>query len=674
MASRTPHDVGRALPIWQQRDTILDAFSRHRVIVVDGPPGCGKTTQLPQMLREAGVLARQMGITQPRRIAATSVAQRIADEMGVQVGEEVGYAIRFDDSTSPRTQIKVMTDGILLQETRGDEALSAYDVIMVDEAHERSLNIDFTLGLLLQAMQLRPSLKVVVSSATLPPGEMEAFFAPVASVVPVVRIHSRTFPIDVRHADWPQSNSPDALAEAVVEQLERVFAQTHEGHVLVFFPGEAAILRTQEALRARPFANTRVLALFGRLPQREQALVFDEELTRRKIVLSTNIAETSITIDGVRAVIDLGLQKLPYFQARTGVQALREEMVSRASAEQRAGRAGRTGPGLVVRLYPKSAMEELPAFGREEILRIDLSEAVLRLVDLGIRDVEEFALPTPPPPGKIRAALAHLHLLGAIDSKRRLTPVGQKMVHYPLTPALARMVVEALELFPEALNDVLIVGALLSVRSPFTYPAGQEEAARQAKSRLRHPSGDALTLLGAYHRFVNATDRPAFCKINFLEPDAMAFIVRAHAQLQEIAVSRGARVPARRAQPEAVLQCLLAGFADKVLRKTNWGYQTLQEVDVSLHPSSVLYGSRHPYLVANELVQSGHRGIGAFGVSAVQQAWLARACPEAARRWGADARPRTPERAPPGEGGPPTGGEPSPSRRGHKRNKRSGRS
>lgn len=599
------------------------------MVVVEGPAGCGKTTQLPRMLKAAGLIPRRMGITQPRRIAAIGVASRIAFEEGTALGDDIGYAIRFDDCTSPDTTIKVMTDGILLQEVRSDPLLSRYDIIMVDEAHERTLNIDFTLGLLLEILRHRKDLKIVISSATLHPGHFQDFFSQVVGPVPVLSIPTRLFKLDIHYAPPAGGGSPQALVDATIDTVCTLSQELPEGHILVFLPGEGLIHRVAQGLEAQALPRSEILPLYGRLPQKEQERVFADTQPNRKIILATNIAETSITIDGTVAVVDCGLHKLPWHDGRTGVTTLREEPISRASATQRAGRAGRTGPGTVVRLYREDSMPRRPEFGSEEILRIDLSEAVLRLIDLNIKDIERFDFPTPPPKGKLIGALRHLHALGAIDKERNLTPIGRRMVPFPLMPALARMVVEANDRFPTALHDVLLTGAFLSVRSPFNYPQGKEEAAQAAHAKFRHKLGDALTQLTAYRRWQHADDKEGFCQRNFLEHDTMKFVARAHAQLVDIAQEHGAEVRQQSADPAELLQCVLRGFADKVLMRRGPVYETLTGLNVAIHPSSALYGSQSPFVVATELMSSGRTY--AFNVAAVEPAWVAEASPEAAR-------------------------------------------
>ncbi len=619
------------LPIYAHEEEIVAALAKHQVIVVQGPAGTGKTTQLPRMLMRSGSFDGKMGITQPRRIAAVSVAWRIAEEEGVTVGQEVGYAIRFDDATSPKTRVKVMTDGILLQEARHDPYLSAYDVLMVDEAHERSLNIDFVLGLLHRVLEKRRDLKVIVSSATLHPGKFQAFFRDVAGEVPVIKVLTPTYPVELVYR--PVRNlSPDRLVEAGVEHICEILQSHHEGHILAFLPGEGSIVRIRDALVGKSLGpKVAIMPLFGRLTRQEQEAVFADLGPVQKVILSTNIAETSITIENVRFVLDSGLAKIPWFNPHTGVTTLREEPISRASAAQRAGRAGRTAPGVVIRLYSEESLAERDAFTPEEILRVDLSEAVLRLIDLGIRDVVRFAFPTPPPPKKLSAAIASLEAMGAITADRHLTQVGQQMVPFPLSPALARMVVEAATRFPDVASDVLLVGAFLSVRSPFTYPAGFEEEARRAQRRLAHPLGDAVTGVRAYRAWRSQQDRDAYCKRAFLDADTMAFIHKAYTQLCDIAQERGVTVVDKSGDPEHVVRCLATGFAERVLYKRGFTYLTSTGIKIAIHPSSALFNDPPPFAVAAEFVSSGR--IYAFNVSALKLEWLHEVNAEAARAW-----------------------------------------
>jgi ATP-dependent helicase HrpA len=634
-----PAAVARSLPIYEVESRIVEAVREHPVVVLEGPTGSGKTTQIPRMLKAAGFGEKGLiGVTQPRRIAAVSVAHRIAQEEGVALGEEVGYTIRFDDSTGPRTRIKVMTDGILLQEARTDPELSRYSVIVVDEAHERSLNIDFCLGLLHRLVQRRRELRVLVTSATMRPEEFQAFFGDATGEeVPRISIDARVFPVTVHYREL-RSAMMDEIVEVATREMVAIHKKGVPGHVLAFFTGAAMIQATQAALaHARLGRGVVVLPLYGRLPREEQELVFDDFGERRKLVLATNIAETSITIPDVRYVIDCGLAKVPRFDARTGIETLREEPISRASAEQRAGRAGRTAPGEVVRLYTRDELWRMPEYTEEEIRRLDLSEVVLRLIDLGVRDVEGFPFPTRPQRGKLRAAIEYLTALGAIDPERHLTDIGHRMVPFPLSPALGRMVVEAANRFPNVVEEVLVVAGFLSARPPFLFPLGQEEEARRAQAEWAHPLGDLLALVDLFWAWARSKSRDKFCERHFLDKDIMAFVQKAHDQLSDIARQYDIEVQSG-GPPEAILRCVGAGFPDKVLRRGRGAYETEKGERISIHPGSALYGQRPLLIVAAEIVVSTRPY--ARQVSVFNPDWLAEVRPDLAEAWRMGGRAR----------------------------------
>ncbi|MFT7583252.1 MAG: ATP-dependent helicase HrpA, partial [Myxococcota bacterium] len=526
----------RDLPIYHHERELLEAIGSSRVVVVEGPTGSGKTTQLPKIIKAAGLAeGRIIGVTQPRRIAAVSVAWRIAEELDVELGTDVGYAIRFDDRTGPDTTIKVMTDGILLQEARRDPIFSRYGVIMVDEAHERTLNIDFTMGLLHRALSERDDLKVIISSATIKPETFQRYFEDVAGDVPFVSIDARPYPVEKIHRP-PRSDGDEALVDAIADEVRRIDKSNEEGAILVFLSGEKLIKDTAQKLRGGKMGQRLAIQmLYGKLTREEQERVFHPVAKGlRRIVLSTNIAETSITVSDVRFVIDSGLAKIPRVHTGTGVVTLREEGISKASAEQRAGRAGRTAPGKAIRLFSKHALQNRPDFTDEEILRLDLSDVCLRLIHLGIQDIERFPLPTSMPRKAIRAAVAQLEDMGAIDSERRLTNVGERMMPFPLSPSLARMVIEAADRYPKAVDEVLMVGAFLSSRPPYLFPQGEEEEARAAQRGLAHPLGDATTAVVTMRRYLKAREPEKFCKNWYLDPNIMAFIAKAHRQLTDI--------------------------------------------------------------------------------------------------------------------------------------------
>ncbi len=620
----------KTLPIYAHEDEIVDAVRNHRVVVVEGETGSGKTTQLPRILLKADLAGGQIGITQPRRIAAVSVARRIAEEEGVTLGEEIGYAIRFDDKTSRRTLVKIMTDGILLQEARSDSLFEHYGVVMVDEAHERSLNIDLTLGLLYQALKKNSDLRVIISSATLKPEEFQAYFKGAVGDVPVISVSGRAYPVDVVYRpqkDCHWSEVPYNIARQVV-QLHR---RGEPGHILCFLTGQGMIERSVTAIEEmRPGKGLVPLPLYARLTREEQEQVFAEFGGKRKVILSTNIAETSITIPNVRYVIDCGLAKVPRYHPRTGITTLREEWISRASAAQRAGRAGRTAPGRVIRLYDKRDHDEQAEFTEEEIRRSDLSEVVLRLIDLGVSDVESFEFPTRPPGYQLRAAIRSLQVMGAIDERRHLTAVGKRMVPFPLSPPLARMVVEAAERHGEVMSEVLIVAAFLSSRPPYLFPLGDEIPARRAHGDLAHPSGDAMTAVGTFRAWEAARDRKAYCERNFLDPDVMAFVRKTHSQLGEIVEKLGCHLGSSD-NPEAVLRCLATGFAERLLLRQGRSFETLGGQRASIHPSSAIHRTNARVIVAGELVES-HR-VWARQCSVVRAEWLPDLNPDAAKQW-----------------------------------------
>jgi HrpA-like RNA helicase len=621
-----------SLPVHRHAAEIVAAIKAHQVVVLTGPTGSGKTTQLPQLLLAAGITDRRIGVTQPRRIAAVSVAGRIAQEQGVELGREVGYSIRFDDRTSPGTRVQVMTDGILLQIARTTPLFDEFGVIVVDEAHERTLNVDFVLGLLHEALLERADLRVVVSSATLRPETFVEFFQDVG-VVPIVSVDARPHPVDVVWRSL-QYGGIDDLVDTVAREVAGIHRRKEMGHVLVFLSGEDGIKRCGEALAQCNLGNDLVvLPLYGALTREQQERVFADLPGKRKVVLATNIAETSITIDGVRFVIDSGLAKVPRFSARTGIQALREEGISQASADQRAGRAGRTAPGTCIRLYSQQSYRSRPMFLDEEILRLDLAEVVLRMLDLGIRDVEGFPLPTLPPRGRVRAALEALEGLHAIDRARHLTAVGRRMVPFPLSPSLARMVVEAAERFPDVVDEVLAYAAWLGTRSPLLFPDGAESRARAAHQSFAHPLGDAVTavrILQAYHE---ADDKPGFCKRNFLDHHGLQFVVSAWSQLRYIAGVLGVVVHSG-GNPEGIVRCVAQGFAPWILRAHGRAYEGPGDDKIFLHPGSNLADACPRFVVAAELVVTQRPY--ARQVSALRPAWVVEARPDLAQAWHLD--------------------------------------
>jgi ATP-dependent helicase HrpA len=532
--------TGDDLPVFRHRADILAQLEGSQAIVVESPTGSGKTTQLPRILYEAGYALRaRIGVTQPRRIAAVSVCafiqQQLRDQLGGH-GEEAAYKMRFEDTTTPRTRVKVMTDGILLQEIKHDRMLSEYSVMLVDEAHERSLNIDFVLGLLQGVLALRADFKVIVSSATINAAVFSEYFGG----CPIVRIDTPVHPIEMHYEPVEDDTDTEQLVAAVEATMVDIEDRGDPGDVLVFMSGEREIracVTRLDALRDR--YAWQLLPLYGRLPQTEQRLVFDDFQPLRKIVVATNIAETSITIPGVRYVVDSGLAKINSYNTRSFTAALTQEGISRASCDQRRGRAGRTGPGVCYRLYSEASFRDRPAYSLEEIHRTDLGEVVLRMAELGLDDYEEFPFLSHPGKERIAAAVRSLQQLDALDAARALTATGEQMCALPILPRHSRMIVEAIRRYPNVIEQTLVAAAFLSTLSPFVVPEGEEPQARRAHQGLGHARGDFVAYLALFDAFLGCRDPEAFCRERYLELRTMREVVKVKEQLQAIVSEMG---------------------------------------------------------------------------------------------------------------------------------------
>ncbi|MGB3481524.1 MAG: ATP-dependent RNA helicase HrpA [Mycobacterium sp.] len=504
------------LPVSGLRDEIATAINNNQVVVVAGETGSGKTTQLPKICLELGRgILGTIGHTQPRRLAARTVAQRIADELGTPLGETVGYTVRFTDQASDRTLVKLMTDGILLAEIQRDRRLLRYDTLILDEAHERSLNIDFLLGYLRELLPQRPDLKVIVTSATIEPARFAAHFRG----APIVEVSGRTYPVEIRYRPLEVAvgagSSPTEAAdpddpdheivrtvtrdqtEAIVDAVAELEAEP-PGDVLVFLSGEREIRDTAEALRGVPGFNphtTEVLPLYARLPTAEQQRVFQPHAGRR-IVLATNVAETSLTVPGIRYVVDPGTARISRYSRRTKVQRLPIEPISQASAAQRSGRSGRTAPGVCIRLYSEEDFESRPRYTDPEILRTNLAAVILQMAALGLGDVEAFPFLDPPDGRSIRDGVQVLQELGAFDRQGALTEVGRRLAQLPLDPRIGRMILAAHD--EGCVREVLVLAAALSIPDPRERPAEQEEAARQKHARFAADHSDFMSYLNLW--------------------------------------------------------------------------------------------------------------------------------------------------------------------------------
>ncbi|WP_346302238.1 ATP-dependent RNA helicase HrpA, partial [Halomonas sp. BM-2019] len=481
------------LPVAERRDEILAALRDHQVVVVAGETGSGKTTQLPKLCLELGLGRRGLiGHTQPRRLAARSVAARLAEELETPLGEQVGYQVRFTDQSSDETLVKLMTDGILLAETRHDPDLTRFEAIIIDEAHERSLNIDFLLGYLKRLLPRRPDLKVIITSATIDVARFAAHFARPArgeeseAPAPVVEVSGRTWPVAVHYRplvrdaeDEEDRTLQEGILHAVeeIEQIEREKGWLHGPRdILVFLPGEREIRETADTLRRADLRGTEILPLYARLSNAEQNRVFAPHRGRR-IVLATNVAETSLTVPGIRYVIDPGLVRISRYSYRAKIQRLPVEPVSQASANQRMGRCGRVAEGVCIRLYDEEDFLSRPEFTDPEIRRTNLASVILSMLSLKLGDIEAFPFVDPPDSRFVTDGFKLLFELGAVDEGGRLTPIGRKLARLPIDPRLARMVLAGAE--QGGLREVLIVVAGLAVQDPRDRPAEKRQAADQ---------------------------------------------------------------------------------------------------------------------------------------------------------------------------------------------------
>ena len=610
----------KSLPVYQHRQEILDALDRNQVIIVESPTGSGKTTQIPIILKEAGYASKGIiGITQPRRIATLGVCSYIKSQIASEGLAEnfCAYKMRFYDTTDVNTRIKILTDGMLLQELKADSDLRRYSVIMVDEAHERSLNIDFILGLLKQIAQRRPELKIIISSATLNTKVFSRFF----NGAPIISIKARIYDVAVKY--FPVRNNTDAseLSHSICVVLNQLLKRFRAGgwkdneDTLVFLPGEFEIKTClQQIYYECDHEHLQIYPLYGRLNKEEQELVFEETLPQKmKVVLATNIAETSLTIDGIKVVIDSGFAKINYYNQTDFTSSLVLRPVSRSSAEQRKGRAGRTAPGVCYRLYSKEDYDGRPLWTTEEILRTDLSEVVLRMVDLGIYDFEIFPYITRPDSKALQSGERTLRLLDAIDEMRHLTSVGEVMVRYPLLPRHSRAIVEALKHYPSMIKPVAICLAFLSARTPFILPPGEEDLARTAHRRFSSPYGDFVSYQSIYRKYLDLNSqkkREEFCKSNYLDMQSMDEIIHITAQLCDITTEMGVPVPECDVlDPEQfahdLLVCLGSGLVQYVcIKKKASIYRTLLTDEIYIHPGSAWFRNPPPYLLAGEIVMT----------------------------------------------------------------------
>ena len=618
-----------SLPVSQRRTEIAEAIRDHQVVIVAGETGSGKTTQLPKICLELGRGVQGMiGHTQPRRLAARTVADRIASELGVELGGAVGYAVRFTDQVGDATNVKLMTDGILLAELRRDRNLSAYDTIIVDEAHERSLNIDFILGYLAGLLHRRPDLKLIVTSATIETDRFSAHF----DGAPVIEVTGRTFPVEMRYrplepasdVDTPTRDQITGITDAVAE-----LRREPPGDVLVFLSGEREIRDTADALRALDLTDTEILPLYARLSLADQHRVFSPHQGRR-IVLATNVAETSLTVPGIRYVVDPGTARISRYSARLKVQRLPIEPVSQASANQRAGRCGRVADGICIRLYAEDDFDARPAFTDPEILRTNLASVILQMTAIGLGDIAAFPFLDPPDTRSITDGVRLLEELGAVetrsgDPRLRLTEIGRGLSRLPIDPRFGRMVLEADR--NGCLHEVLIIAAGLSIQDPRERPTDHAPAADQMHARFTDDTSDFLAYVNLWNhvreqqRELSSGQFRRLCRREYLNYLRIREWQDVHAQLRQVATDLGMHQNRTPAEPDLVHQSLLAGLLSHLGQKgrETREYLGARNARFAIFPGSSLAKKQPDWIMAAELVETSR--LWARTVARIQPEW-----------------------------------------------------
>ncbi|OJJ49561.1 hypothetical protein ASPZODRAFT_22307 [Penicilliopsis zonata CBS 506.65] len=646
------------LPIARHRQSLLYLVETYPVTIVVGQTGSGKTTQLPQYLDQAGwcVDGKTIAVTQPRRVAATTVAARVAEEMRCKVGEEVGYSIRFEDLTSPATRIKFLTDGMLLREALVDPLLSRYSVIMVDEAHERSLSTDVLLGILKKIGKKRPELRIVISSATLQAEDFLRFFAGEelqkdedsneigGSVGRIISLEGRMYPVDILFLDSPAED----YVERAVKTVFDIHSQEADGDILLFLTGREEIdtaiqLISEHAATLRSKTQSVLpLPLYAGLTTEQQLYVFEPAPENtRKVIVSTNIAEASVTIDGICYVVDCGFAKLRAYNPNTGIETLTAVPISKASATQRAGRAGRTKPGKCFRLYTQQAYEQLPDVAIPEIQRSNLAPVIMQLKALGIDNIVRFDFLTPPPAELVIRALELLFSLGTIDDYAKLTkPLGMRMAELAVDPMMGKVLLSA-QTFG-CLNEILSIAAMVSLQgSVWVQHDSDRKNAESMRRKFAVEEGDHLTYLNVYQAFVTKGKKDSkWCRDNLLNYKSLQRAVSIRAQLKRylerfgisvdenppLSTSRG---PDLSGQPERVQRCLTTGyFAHAAKMQPDGTFKTVSgDLTLYAHPSSIMFNRKVDWVIFHEILQTGDKTY-IRDISKIEKSYLLEYAPE----------------------------------------------
>lgn len=621
----------RMLPVYAMRSQLLEAIRDNQFVVIVGETGSGKTTQIVQYIYEEGMnkvggQTKLIGCTQPRRVAAESVAKRVSEEVGCKLGDTVGYTIRFEDVTSENTVIKYMTDGMLEREALNDPNMNRYSVIMLDEAHERTIATDVLFALLKNAAKQNPNLKVIVTSATLDSNKFSRYF----NNCPIITIPGRTFPVEVLYTKAPEMDYLAAALESVIQ----IHVSEPAGDILVFLTGQEEIETSCEALHERMkllgenIPELIILPVYSALPSEMQTRIFEPTPPgSRKVILATNIAETSITIDGIYYVVDPGFVKINMYDSKLGMDSLRVTPISKAQANQRSGRAGRTGPGKCYRLYTEQAYEkEMIPNTIPEIQRQNLSHTILMLKAMGIHDLVNFEFMDPPSTTTMLTALEDLYILDALDDDGNLTTLGRKMADLPMEPALAKTLIQSVEY--ECTEEILSIVAMLSVQTIFYRPKDKQALADQRKSRFHHSLGDHLTLLNVFQLWCRNNYSKTWCRDNFIQERSMRRAMEVRKQLKLIMQRFGYKTMSCGNDVDRVRRTFCSGyFKNSAKRQEGEGYKTLNENTlVYLHPSSSLYGKKPQYVIYHTLLLTSKEYM--HCVSIIDPNWLYELAPK----------------------------------------------
>ncbi|KAG5513861.1 hypothetical protein PMAC_000483 [Pneumocystis sp. 'macacae'] len=616
----------QALPVFKLRASFIEAVHKNQLIIVVGDTGSGKTTQITQYLAEEGFANNgKIGCTQPRRVAAMSVAKRVAEEVGCRLGQEVGYTIRFEDCTSSETKIKYMTDGMLQRECLVDPDLKSYSVIILDEAHERTIATDVLFGLLKKSLKRRPDLKLIVTSATLDAEKFSSYFYN----CPIFTIPGRTYPVEILYTKEPEKDYLDAALITVMQ----IHLSEPPGDILLFLTGQEEIDTSCEILFKRiktlgsSVPELIILPVYSALPSEIQSRIFEPAPSgSRKVVIATNIAETSITIDGIYYVVDPGFVKLNSYDSKLGMDNLVITPISQAQARQRAGRAGRTGPGKCYRLYTESAYHnEMLPNSIPEIQRQNLAHTIIMLKAMGINDLLHFDFMDPPPIQSMLSALEQLYALGALDNEGLLTRLGRKMADFPMKPSLAKVLITSVEM--NCSEEMLSIVAMLSVQTVFYRPKDKQQQADQKKAKFHQPEGDHLTLLAVYNEWKSNSFSNAWCYENFIQARSMKKAQDVRQQLLNIFQRYNYNIVSCGRNYDRVRRALISGFFSHASKKDpHEGYKTIVEgTPVYIHPSSAIFGKPAEWVIYHELIATTKEYM--HCVTSIEPKWLVEEAP-----------------------------------------------